>query len=180
MPTPWSQDAYLEAYRFAAEAHLGQRYPGTEISYLMHLSFVSMEVLAALAVEDHDDGDLALRCALLHDTVEDTERTREQLAERFGEAVAAGVSALTKDETLPKTERMADSLRRIREQPREVWLVKLADRISNLAPPPAHWDAAKIAAYREEAREILAALGEASPFLGARLSARIDAYPPQR
>jgi (p)ppGpp synthase/HD superfamily hydrolase len=177
MPTPWSQDAYLEAYRFAAEAHLGQLYPGTEISYLMHLGFVSMELLAALAVEEHADGDLAVRCALLHDTVEDTAITRGQLVERFGEAVAAGVAALTKNEALPKAERMSDSLRRIREQPREVWLVKLADRISNLAPPPAHWDAAKIAAYRVEAAEILSALGDASPFLAARLRTRMEGYP---
>ena len=47
MPTPWSQNAYIEAYRFAAEAHVGQLHPGTEISYLMHLGFVSMELLAA-------------------------------------------------------------------------------------------------------------------------------------
>ena len=176
MPTSWSQDAYLEAYRFAAEAHLGQLCPGTEISYLMHIGFVSMEVLAALAAEEYDDGDLAVCCALLHDTVEDTEVSREDVAERFGDAVAAGVAALSKDSSLAKSERMADSLRRIRAQPREVWLVKLADRISNLAPPPAHWSAEKTTAYREEAQEILDALGEASPFLSARLAERIDAH----
>jgi GTP diphosphokinase / guanosine-3',5'-bis(diphosphate) 3'-diphosphatase len=71
---------------------------------------------------------------------------------------------------------MADSLRRIKLQPREVWLVKLADRIVNLQPPPEHWQADKIAAYRAEARVILAALGEASPLLAARLAEKIEAY----
>jgi (p)ppGpp synthase/HD superfamily hydrolase len=56
---------------------------------------------------------------------------------------------------------MADSLRRIRVQPHDVWAVKLADRITNLAPPPAFWTAAKIAGYRAEAIMIADALGEA-------------------
>ena len=53
------QEAYLRAYHFAARAHGDQLYPGTQISYIMHLSFVSMEVLAALAVETHHDATLA-------------------------------------------------------------------------------------------------------------------------
>jgi (p)ppGpp synthase/HD superfamily hydrolase len=71
---------------------------------------------------------------------------------------------------------MADSLRRLRDQPREVQLVKLADRITNLAPPPAHWSADKRRAYRAEAVTIADTLGDASPTLQARLRARIAAY----
>ncbi|NTV65521.1 MAG: bifunctional (p)ppGpp synthetase/guanosine-3',5'-bis(diphosphate) 3'-pyrophosphohydrolase, partial [Oscillochloris sp.] len=44
----WSQERYLAAYHFAARAHHGQIYPGTELPYSLHLAFVSMEVLAAL------------------------------------------------------------------------------------------------------------------------------------
>jgi (p)ppGpp synthase/HD superfamily hydrolase len=73
---------------------------------------------------------------------------------------------------------MADSLRRIRLQPIEVWAVKLADRIANLAPPPPHWTTAKIAAYRAEAQAILEALGDAHEPLATRLASRIADYPP--
>ena len=46
---------------------------------------------------------------------------------------------------------MADSLARIKQQPKEVWLVKLADRSANLGKPPHYWSAEKILAYRQEA-----------------------------
>jgi (p)ppGpp synthase/HD superfamily hydrolase len=68
----WSQETYAKAYRFAAEAHNGQLFPGTELPYIMHVSFVSMEVIAALAQEPELDGNLAVQCALLHDVIEDT------------------------------------------------------------------------------------------------------------
>lgn len=172
------QDAWLEAWRFAARAHGGQVTPGEPFPYLMHLGAVGMEVLAAHQHSAFDDPVLAIQCALLHDTLEDTDTTEAALAARFGPAVASGVRALAKDESLPKAARMADSLQRIRQQPREVWAVKLADRITNLAPPPSTWRAEKITAYREEARRILEALGEAHAPLAARLSSRIEAYPP--
>jgi len=47
-----------------------------------------------------------------------------------------GVSALSKDEAVPKEKELEDSLHRIREQPAEILMVKLADRITNLQPPP--------------------------------------------
>ena len=71
---------------------------------------------------------------------------------------------------------MTDSLRRIRACPGAVWIVKLADRITNLGPPPRSWTAEKCRAYRDEARAIADALGEASPVLDARLRGRIEAY----
>lgn len=172
----WSQDRYTAAARFAAAAHQGQTVPGGELPYLLHVTLVAMEVAAALRAEGGHDEDLALQCALLHDTVEDTAVTYEQVAAAFGRAVADGVLALSKDERLPKGEQMPDSLRRIRAQPREVWLVKLADRIVNMQPPPKHWQGDKIAAYKDEARSILAALGAASPLLAARLEQKIEAY----
>ena len=172
----WSQDVYTETLRFAGEAHIGQKVPGTEISYLMHLSTVCMEVIAALREEPGHDENLAVQCALLHDTIEDTEVTYAQIEARFGTAIAEGVLALTKDSAFPKVDQMADSLNRIRQQPHEIWMVKLSDRICNLQPAPHHWNAEKKLRYREEAGIILAALGEASPYLVARLQAKIDAY----
>ncbi len=172
----WDQDTVIAALRFAARAHAGQTIPGTEHPYIVHPAQLAMEVAAALAVEGADDPSLAMLCALLHDVVEDCDVTLTTLEGEFGAAVAAGVSALSKDPALPKMDAMRDSLDRIRRQPREVWMVKLADRISNLMPPPAHWDRPRCAAYAEEARLILDALGEASPLLGKRLAAKIAAY----
>jgi (p)ppGpp synthase/HD superfamily hydrolase len=71
---------------------------------------------------------------------------------------------------------MADSLRRIAAQPREIAMVKLADRITNLAPPPAHWPRDKRIAYRDEAIVIADALARTDTALDARIRARIVAY----
>lgn len=172
----WSPDRYVAALRFAAERHAGQRVPGSELPYVVHVVSVAAEVIAAIA--DADDPELAVVCALLHDTLEDTPTSHAELAAAFGAAVADGVRALSKDPAVAAGVRMADSLRRIRAQPRSVWMVKLADRITNLAPPPAHWTADKCRAYRAEAVEIVEALGAASPRLEARLRARIAAYAP--
>ena len=167
-------DLYVRALRFAADKHRDQRLPGTELPYVVHVVSVAGEVIAALA--DVGRAELAIPCPLLHDTVEDTGATIDEIGAAFGAEVAAGVAALTKDARLPKAERMADSLRRIRDQPREVWCVKLADRITNLAPPPVGWSREKCRAYRDEAGEIVTALGEASSTLAARLRAKIEAY----
>ncbi|BCL38840.1 HD domain-containing protein [Nostoc sp. MS1] len=172
----WSQENYIKAYKFAAQAHQGQKIPGSEIPYIMHLSFVSMEVIAALSAEQVQDGDLAIQCAILHDTIEDTDTSFENIKTEFGELVANGVLALTKNSSLEKHLQMADSLRRIKEQPREIWMVKLADRISNLQAPPHYWTQEKIIRYREEGREIYQALQDASSYLGSRLASKIEDY----
>jgi (p)ppGpp synthase/HD superfamily hydrolase len=176
MKDNWSQETYLKAFRFAAHAHLGQMVPGTDLPYIMHLSFVSMEVIAALNIEKEHDENLAVQCAILHDVIEDTDATYEKVKAEFGEAAANGIVALSKNKTLEKHLQLEDSLRRIRQQPHEVWIVKLADRITNLQPPPSYWTKDKIAQYREEAIQIHASLRESSPMLSSRLLAKIEAY----
>jgi hypothetical protein len=174
-PGAFSQELWRRALVFAAHAHEGQKMPGSRMPYLVHVTTVAMEVLAAARV-DPFDADLALACALLHDVLEDTKAAPASIEAEFGPRVLSGVRALTKDERLPKAARMADSLARIATEPREVGAVKLADRITNLAEPPSYWSRDKRAAYREEARVILAALGGASAPLAARLAAKIEAY----
>lgn len=176
MKSNWDRELYIKACRFAAQAHLGQLIPNSELPYLLHLNLVSMEVLTALSAEAGHDGDLAVQCALLHDTIEDTDTTYEQIATIFGTNVADGVAALSKNPTLDKSQQLADSLCRIERQPKEIWMVKLADRITNLQPPPAHWDRAKIYRYRDEAIEIHDRLQAASPFLARRLAEKIQNY----
>ncbi len=172
----WNQDHYIEALNFASDAHRGQLVPGSQRPYDIHLAKVAMEVIAALAHTPTADGDFAVQCALLHDSLEDTAMTYAELSAAFGSAVANGVQALTKDATLPKDQKMADSLARILQQPKEVALVKLADRITNMAQPPNHWPNEKRIAYRQEAKVILQQLGHANDYLAARLAAKIDAY----
>jgi 5'-deoxynucleotidase YfbR-like HD superfamily hydrolase len=172
----WTQEGYLAALRFAAEAHGAQTFPGTTLPYLLHVALVAMEVIAALQAEIEHDQELAVQCALLHDVVEDTHVSLGQVRKAFGDAVANGVCALSKDKALPKDAQLGDSLERIRRQPREIAMVKLADRITNLQPPPSHWTQEKAETYRVEAAEILRQLEGASAFLAARLSAKIEAY----
>ena len=172
----WSQELYIRAYRFAAQAHRWQRVPGTSLPYIMHLSFAAMEVMAAACAEDIGDADLAVQCALLHDVLEDTLVGYEKVRVEFGETVAQGVLALTVNKGLPRTEQMPECLGRIRQQRREVWMVKLADRITNLQPPPRHWSRNRIREYHAEARVIHEALGSASPFLAERLQLKLSEY----
>ena len=174
----WNPDKYISAWNFASRAHLGQLVPGSPLPYIHHIANVAMEIMHTLAVDSSiRNPDLVVQCALLHDTLEDTETTFEALKEQFGDPVAAGVLALTKDKQLPsKDAQMADSLARIQDQPREIWMVKLADRITNLQPPPVHWRKPKILRYREEAKRILECLGSASPHLAKRLGGKIKFY----
>jgi (p)ppGpp synthase/HD superfamily hydrolase len=173
----WSPEDYHRAYWFAARAHNGQPMPDSDLPYIVHVSLVTAEVIAALRVEAGHDETLAVQCALLHDVLEDTPVTYVAIEAGFGGPVAAGVLALSKDARLDKAEQMPDSLRRIQQQPSEVWMVKLADRICNLREPRPTWTTERIRQYRAEARDIYQALHAASPLLAARLQEKIDLYP---
>jgi guanosine-3',5'-bis(diphosphate) 3'-pyrophosphohydrolase len=173
----WDQDKYLAAWNFASIIHNGQTLPGSDIPYINHLGLVTMEAIATITNNNIDKPNLLVLCALLHDSIEDTSTTYDDIRNSFGSDIADGVLSLTKNEELPsKAEQMKDSLRRIKLQPIEVWMVKLCDRITNLQPPPKHWDKEKIANYHNEARLILNQLGEASEFLAERLRMKINIY----
>ncbi len=66
-------EVYKRAGDFAARAHGDQKVPGSGFPYVVHASKVAMEVLAATEDEPELDRDFAVACALLHDTVEDSE-----------------------------------------------------------------------------------------------------------
>ncbi len=172
----WDPDAFARALDFAAHAHRDQKVQGSGLPYVTHVVKVAQEVLRACAADPKLDATLAVCCALLHDTVEDTQVSVHALVELFGDRVAFGVQALSKDPSLPKEQRMADSLRRIRQAPKEVWTVKLADRITNLEPPPPDWTIEKRRAYAAEAQVILDALRDGSTWLAERLQARLQRY----
>lgn len=172
----WTPEAYLRALHFAAERHAGQVMTGANLPYLVHLTSVAAEVMRGIAIEQVESPDLAVSCALLHDVVEDTKTTLEEVVVAFGPDIAHGVAALSKNPDLSKDSQLDDSLERIRRCPREVWLVKLADRITNLQPPPKSWDGPKRRQYQADARKIHEALAPAHDVLARRLAEMIEAY----
>ena len=172
----WDADGYKKALDFAARVHGAQQVPGSGFSYVVHLTKVAAEVMRACTEDRSIDATLAVSCALLHDCIEDAGVEKDAIAETFGPAVADAVDALTKRKSLAKADRIRDSLERIKAQPREVAMVKLADRITNLEPAPPHWSQAKRHAYREEARQILEDLRGSCAWLEARLARKIDEY----
>lgn len=172
------QTLYQKTIKFAGIKHAenNQTIPGTNLPYVIHLSNVAMEILISYQNDDDFKLDFALQLALLHDTLEDTATTFDEISKEFGPDVAEGVAALTKNENLPKPERMPDSLKRIRLLSKEVRAVKLADRITNLQVPPKHWDNAKKKSYLEEALLILDTLKGQNKFLEERLYSKIKEY----
>jgi (p)ppGpp synthase/HD superfamily hydrolase len=174
----WLQESYLKAWNFASYYHRNQKVPGTDLPYINHIGSVTMEIMFAIIQSNPvNDPDLAIQSALLHDVIEDTEIGYEKIKDEFGLAVANGVKALSKDKDLKtKSEQMRDSLERIKKQPPEIWMVKLADRITNLQPPPYYWTKKKIKQYRNEAIEIHEALKDANDVLSSRLLSKIEQY----
>ena len=172
------QTLYQQAIKFASAKHLekGQKVPGTNLPYDVHISNVAMEVLIAWFNTPHFDLGFAIQVALLHDTIEDTATDFEELKSKFGIEVAKAVSALSKNEALPKEQRMNDCLTRIKKLQPEVCVVKLADRITNLQPPPPDWSEEKRIKYQEEARIILSELGSGNEYLAKRLDSKIEEY----
>ncbi|KAF0128479.1 MAG: metal dependent phosphohydrolase [Bacteroidetes bacterium] len=175
-----TQTIYQETIKFAGHKHaeMNQLVPGTKLPYVVHLSNVAMEVYVAFqnSFDEKFDLNYALQLALLHDTIEDTHTTFEEIEHLFGIDVANGVAALTKNDLLPKDKKMEDSLNRIKALQKEVWLVKLADRITNLQKPPQHWTKEKIEIYRNEAVEILTELEGGNSYLELRLKNQISNF----
>ena len=121
----------LRAYEVADAAHSGQKRKSGE-PYIIHPIGVA-EILADLGA------DTATMCAaLLHDVVEDTEWTLDDLRKEFGDATAALVDGVTKLERVAvqsKEEQQAESLRKMllaMADDYRVLLIKLADRLHNM------------------------------------------------
>lgn len=170
------QEAYVSALRYASLKHKGQQVPGTEFPYIVHVVHVAAEVLIAVYETGDLDANFAVTLALLHDVLEDTRVTYEEINHLFGERVAEGVLALTKFSSLEKENQIRDSIGRIKLLEKEVGIVKLADRIANLDAPAADWDKGKRARYHEDSQLILDELSSASAYLANRLRQRISDY----
>lgn len=171
------QSLYQQAIKFAGQKHAHQTVIGTNANYLLHLSNVAMEVIVAYMQQPSFNINLAVQIALLHDTIEDTNTTHTEIKNYFSEQIANGVMALTKDKTIQsKRNRMEASIKQIKLSFKEVAIVKLADRITNLQSPPHTWDKMKIANYKEEATDIASQLKGVNTYLDKRLALKIANY----
>ncbi|HUY62834.1 MAG TPA: HD domain-containing protein [Candidatus Paceibacterota bacterium] len=121
-----------KAIQFAARKHHGQMRLETEpLPYVTHLFSTAL-----LVAEDGADDDV-VSAALLHDTLEDTETTREELVAAFSERVAAlveGVSEIKEADgkRIPWRDRKVQYLERIRSGPDDALLISMADKIDNI------------------------------------------------
>ena len=170
------QSSFQAAIRFAGERHGDQKMPSSNASYLVHLANVAMEVMVAASHSPDFDLSFAIKVALLHDVIEDTPTSYEEVRDYFSEDVANAVLALTKNELLPADDQIPDSLKRIKNLQKEVWAVKLADRISNMQKPPSSWPTEKRKEYQQVARLILKELQGGNPYLEDRLALLIEKY----
>jgi guanosine-3',5'-bis(diphosphate) 3'-pyrophosphohydrolase len=158
----------LKALAFAAHKHRDQRRKDAEASpYINHPI-----ALADVLVNEGGVTDFEVLCAaLLHDTVEDTATTHEELSNAFGSRIARIVAEVTDDQALPKAERKRLQVEHAATISREAKLVKLADKICNLRDvverPPAKWDLQRRREYFEWAKSVVDRLRGAHPRLEA-------------
>ena len=158
----------LKAAAFAAEKHKNQRRKDAEASpYINHPIALANVLAVEGGVVDPD----VLCAALLHDTIEDTETTAEELRRDFGESVTAIVLEVTDDKSLPKAERKRLQVEHAKHASPQAKLVKLADKICNLRDilisPPSDWPAARKRAYFEWASDVVTGVRGVHPGLEA-------------
>jgi (p)ppGpp synthase/HD superfamily hydrolase len=159
----------LDAARFAAEKHTGQRRKGlAQEPYVNHVLEVAQLIAAS---EETLDADLVV-AGLLHDTIEDTETTAEDLEPLFGKDVASLVLEVTDDKSLPKQMRKALQVENAPKKTARAQVIKLADKISNvrsvLCSPPADWSADRKREYFEWCKQVVAGLRDPNPKLKAQ------------
>jgi len=162
----------LKALAFAAHKHRDQRRKDPAASpYINHPI-----ALADVLVNEGGVTDVEVLCAaLLHDTVEDTDTTEQELAAAFGPRVARIVAEVTDDQALSKAERKRLQVEHAGSLSLEAKLVKLADKICNLRDvaerAPASWDLARRREYFDWAKRVVDGLRGSH----ARLEAAFDA-----
>ena len=140
-----------------------------------HLSEVADLVARATAGADVD----LVVAAVLHDTVEDTDTTFEEIAGYFGQKVASLVAEVTDDNTLPFAERKRRQVEHAAHASTGAKLIKIADKTSNLramaVSPPRNWSDARRADYLEWGRQVVANCRGLNPWLEAKFDAAAKA-----
>ncbi len=154
----------VRAVRLAAERHRGQTRSGdSKEAYLEHV----LEV-AELTAEASDNNERLIIAAILHDVIEDTETTYDEIAERFGSNVADIVRELTDDPTLSKRRQKEAQLTSMPGKSHGARLIKMADKLSNtrrLHTHPPKWRPESVARYAKGNNSVIEAGRGTSPYL---------------
>jgi guanosine-3',5'-bis(diphosphate) 3'-pyrophosphohydrolase len=153
----------LQALEFASVKHKDQRRKDAEASpYINH----PIALAKVLCVEAGITDTKVICGALLHDTIEDTETTAEELQEHFGKVITKIVLEVTDDKNLPKSERKRLQIEHALHASKRAKLVKLADKISNLRDilnsPPADWSIKRKQEYFDWAKQVVDQVRDAS------------------
>ncbi|MEM9372561.1 MAG: HD domain-containing protein [Planctomycetota bacterium] len=119
--------SWQRAASFASRCHQGQMRRDRKTPYIAHPFRVAMTVRDVFGCDDH----VALCCALLHDTIEDTATDYDDINRRFGQDIADCVAAMTKNMLLPEDQREPEYDARLASAPWQARLVKLADVYDN-------------------------------------------------
>lgn len=149
----------LKALHFAASKHRDQRRKDIEASpYINHPIEVAELLSRVGGVQDL----ITLQAAILHDTIEDTETTPEELEDAFGSEVRRVVEEVTDDKRLPKAERKRAQIEHAPQLSARAKQIKLADKISNVRSvtqtPPADWPPARRREYLDWTEQVVAGL----------------------
>jgi guanosine-3',5'-bis(diphosphate) 3'-pyrophosphohydrolase len=156
--SPIDPGELLVALEFAAHKHRDQRRKDEAASPYINHPLAVVNLLWTHGVRHR----VPLLAAILHDTIEDTATTRDELVEKFGEAVADVVAEVTDDKSLPKDERKQLQIDHAPHLSAHAKLVKLADKICNVRDltdsPPANWPHERRAQYFVWAKAVVAGL----------------------
>ena len=141
---------------FAADKHRNQRRKDADASPYINHPIALADVLANEAgIED----ERVLVAAILHDTLEDTEATVQELVKYFGQEVADIVLEVTDDKTLPKAERKRLQVEHAPALSRRAKLVKISDKVTNLrdvaSSPPKDWPSQRRQEYIDWAKAVV-------------------------
>jgi GTP diphosphokinase / guanosine-3',5'-bis(diphosphate) 3'-diphosphatase len=146
----------IRSLEFAAGKHRMQRRKDEDASPYINHPIALMKVLCIEGGIHHPP---ILSAAALHDTIQDTETTGQELELEFGSEIASIVSELTDDKSLPKAERKRLQIVHAPDMSREGALVKLADKICNLRDvadsPPAGWSIERQRDYFDWAKAVV-------------------------
>jgi (p)ppGpp synthase/HD superfamily hydrolase len=145
------------AAAFAARRHVGQTRKGVAREpFLNHLAEVAWLLAATAEASDPE----LVAAGWLHDTIEDTKTSAEELADTFSERVASIVLECTDDKSLPKAERKRLQVIETPHKSEAAKRVKIADKTSNLrdiaSSPPDGWPIERCFAYVDWAVEVAA------------------------
>lgn len=161
-----SVELLFRALLFAADRHASQTRKGvTEIPYINHCIQVAEYLARVAGIDDVE----ILAAALLHDTVEDTGTTPEELEREFGSGICGIVMELSDDKRLPKQRRKQLQIEHAPQRSSGAVQIKLADKLANVIDvvddPPRDWPLQRRIEYLDWTERVVDSLPRANPQL---------------